>query len=95
MESYALTLVVIVVTAIALDIKLLGSLKQNDNETFISLGRPSYWATPKKYKYWYSFILFSGYKKHSLSSQSKALCLANQIVILTIHLMILWWFILL
>ncbi|GEA06297.1 hypothetical protein KUL42_10580 [Alteromonas sp. KUL42] len=94
MESYALILAIVVITAIALDIKLSSSLKRNDYETFISLGKPSYWATPKKYMYWYSFILLSGYKKHNLSSQSTALCVANKIVILTVHAMILGWFLL-
>ena len=92
MESYILVLVIVVLANIILDRKLLISLKRYDNQTYVLLGQPGYLATLRKYKYWYSFLLLSGYRKHMLSSKSFWLCVANQIVMFLSLILLLGWF---
>ena len=72
----------------AIDGKLRRQLKENEPEVFESLGRPGSINTIGKYKYFYSFILFSGYKEYELSQATLRLCRVNQLVLLSLHALV-------
>ena len=94
METFAILGVFLVLIFIAVDVSLVRVLKERDNETYESIGRPGFWGTPNKYKFWYSFVLLGSYKQAELSEESKKLCFANQVLLGVLHMFVLVWFVL-
>ncbi len=68
------------------DYLLLAQLEEQESSTYERLGKPHFFVhLAPKFRYWYSFLLWGGYKDYGLSKKTIRLCRANRILLLILH----------